>query len=472
MPQPTFSQTASAPRRWTQVAVLAASLLAISPVALSVSGCSSSSATGNDAGKSDSGAKDAGKPSDAKASHDTGKPAFCDGGFIRKVDGGTPTCEGLCKPSLCTNANNVCVGNDCALQCNADLDCQPGQSCLPAKEDGTGTAVATCQASGKGALGTLCPNGNECSTLMTCGDGTPCPDSGTCKVGTCQALQCLSSGVGDETAYCTKLDCHGTTDCPGGFWCEQIRTSSAICGQPIPNLEICGASGGTCVDAGTDAAGGTTYTSGALCSERNACTVRRQCVACSTDLDCSLVRGQTCVAGSCAESCVSDGDCVDGFKCTSGSCLPRSGSCSGATGQGIVCSPCRIDAECGPGMICGAFETGGQHTCLLVGLPSLTCTVDSDCPLSASGAHVTCLGEAEQLQRGQAGYHTCGAAPFSVAANSYDCWPENPGGACYYGTDCASGNCLNPQFIPPFDAGAEAGPDAGGAQPYVPGSCQ
>jgi hypothetical protein len=425
---------------------------------------------------SDSGVtKDSGGGKVDAGSHDSGKANFCEGGFVRNVEGGAPTCEGLCKPSLCTNANNICVNNDCALQCTSDLDCAQGQTCAAAIEDGSGASVTTCQASKQPTIGTPCPNGTECANLKTCGDGTPCPDSGTCAVGTCQALQCLSSGVGDETAYCTRLDCRADTDCPGGFWCEQVRDPHSICGQPPTNSMVCGNTTDNCVDAGTDAATSTTYTAGAVCTQRNVCVIRRQCDPCATDLDCARVRGQVCVSGSCAEPCATDGDCVLGFKCTAGNCQPRSGSCTSPTGKGAVCDSCRIDSDCGPNMICVAFETGGERVCALAPNNPITCMSDMDCPASPSGAHVVCLGAAEDLTPQELGYDTCGYAPFSTAANAYQCWPGNPGAACLVASDCADGACVGviPAVIAFADGGLTDGGDASVVvQPAQAGNCK
>lgn len=386
-----------------------------------VGGCGSSTGT-TDAGPVDSG------PAPVV---DSGPPPYCVGGFVRKHDGGASTCEGRCAPSLCKNSNNACVDNSCVLICSSLLDCGTDQECLPAAEDGTGAAITTCQYK-KTIVGTPCPNGDECQSLMACGDGSPCPDAGSCSVGSCLPLTCLGAGGGDETAYCTRPDCHADGDCPGGYWCAARRDAHAICGQAAPP-RACGSTNAPCVNLPT--AGETTYAAGALCTERNFCLQRRQCGPCATDLDCSLVPGQKCVQGACLAGCLTDVDCVNGFSCTSGTCAPRAGSCAAPTGQGLVCSPCRIDAECGAGLLCGAPLLGGLRSCLLA--TSISCATDAECPVSASGARVTCLNG------------SCQVGPINQGSNALSCWPSPAGAACITGADCNSGNCVGsvPNFL-------------------------
>ncbi len=410
----------------TALAGLVALLVAWAPL-----GCGSSSGTGGSTTSTTS-------TTGMGGSSSTG--AFCMGGFIRMVDG-KPTCEGLCKASLCTNANNVCVDNDCALQCTSHLDCAIGQNCAAAKEDGTGAMIETCQSNGKGSIGSKCPFGTECKTLMTCGDGSPCPTTGSCKVGTCKALVCLSSGSGDADAYCTLDDCHGDSDCPGGYVCDTIRDPHQICGGATPDPNVGGTTTDPCVDPSKNAANGTTYAAGQFCTQRNQCRIRAQCDPCTTDLDCSLVAGRHCAQGNCAEDCASDADCVNGFVCTSGECLPRSGSCSAAAGTGKFCDNCRTQADCGKGLLCAELDPGGARTCL--NETGSACTSDATCPTSPSGLHAICADARLELSPGQPGYDTCYIAPFVVATGKFGCWAGNKGAGCYEGTtDCISKKCV------------------------------
>jgi hypothetical protein len=395
------------------IAALAAAAWGLAPL-----GCSSNSTTG------------------------TGGGTSCEGGYLRMVDGGTPTCEGLCKASLCTEANNICVNNDCALQCTSDAECQLQQNCAPAKEDGTGMAVTTCQANGLAAIGTSCPFGNECANIKACNDGTPCMADTDCKMGgTCQALTCLTAGSGDADAYCTLKDCQTDANCPGGYWCDTVRDPHQICGKPKPNPSVCGTTSDPCVDPSMDMANGTTYEPGQFCTQRNECVKRSQCSPCTTDVDCSFIAaGAHCTQGSCALDCGSDADCVNGFHCTSGSCVPRAGSCAPAQpGTGAICSPCRVQADCGTGLICEELELGGFRACLYTG--AATCTSDGQCPKTVTGLHLFCADASGQpVQAGETG--TCGPAPYFPATLSLDCWCANKGAPCLLPSDCCGGACF------------------------------
>jgi hypothetical protein len=398
---------------------------------------------------------------------------FCEGGFVRPVPGKTQgTCEGLCKPSLCANPGNVCVDNYCELQCTSHLDCDEGQDCAPAKEDGTGTAITTCQANGKSSVGTKCPFGTECASLLTCPDGSncdytqcgggtctldpvacdgvtgctagKCADKSACTVqgcaqSDCKPLTCLTTGSGDADAYCTLLDCQSDANCPGGYWCDTVSDPHQICGQPAPDPKLCGTTKEGCVTLSQNAANGTTYSKGQYCTERKECRLRSQCDPCATDLDCSIVAGRHCSSGNCLYDCKTDSDCDNGFQCTAGECAPRFGSCAGAVGTGKFCDPCRNQDDCAKGYICEELTNGGLRTCL-ISAGTMDCTVDSDCPKSPSGLYGACLGAAEESSPGDGVYQTC-FAPFIAAADGYACWCGNTGTACYTAADCCNKGC-------------------------------
>jgi hypothetical protein len=399
---------------------------------------------------------------------------FCAGGFIRPTPGTAQgVCEGLCAPSKCANPGNVCVDNRCELECAGILDCQGGQDCVAAKTDGaSGTAVTICQTSSKAAIGARCPFGNECAAQKACPDGSNCdytqcggttcsPDpvacdgvtgctTGKCSDGSacvvpgcaqtaCKPLVCVSNGSGDADAYCSLQDCQTDANCPGGYWCEVVSDPHQICGKPKPNTTTCGTTTDPCVDPSMNAANGTTYSQGQFCTERNECRIRRQCDPCATDVDCSLTPSQHCVAGSCALDCGSDADCLSGYQCTSGECVPRYGSCAAPKGTGTFCETCRNQDDCATGFHCDALLPGGLRTCL-ISAGTKNCTADSMCPKSPSGLFGACLGAAEESQPGDGVYQTC-FAPFDAAGGAYQCWCSNKAAACYTSADCCSKSC-------------------------------
>lgn len=418
----------------------------------------------------------------ASISGSSGCGKFCDGGFVRAVPGNSQgICEGLCEPSLCANPNNVCVDNRCTLLCTSQTDCPAGQDCLPAKTDGDGGAVTTCQPSGRSGIGTACPFGVECTTTMgdtggqqpSCPDGSNCdytqcsdqgackPDpvacsgvSGTCWVGKCsdgkactvqgcpqsecKPLLCLSQGAGDPTAYCTLQDCHADADCGTGLTCKVVRDPHQICGKAAPPT-ACGTTKDPCVDPSMNMANGTTYAAGPLCTLRNECRVRGACDPCTSDVDCSRTPGMKCAqvasASVCAFTCDTDGDCVGGFQCTGGACVPRAGAC---VGNGGFCEPCVHDTDCAAGAYCGAESAGGEHFCFQSGI---ACTTNADCPKSPSGLHGTCLNESENVQSTDPAYHTC-YLPYFSNTDRFSCWAGNTGFACGGGSDCVSKTCV------------------------------
>jgi hypothetical protein len=420
---------------------------------------------------------------------------FCEGGYVRTVAGSTKqTCEGLCSPAACANPGNVCIDNRCQLECATLLDCPSGQECVAATTDGPdggagGTMTMICQNNGKAAIGAACPFGNECKPASppaaggaqpACPDGSNCdytqcggnactPDpvacagfSGNCPIGLCddgssctvpgctadkcKALVCLSdapAGGADEAAYCTLQDCHADTDCPGGFWCEKVHDPHQICGQPKPSAN-CGTTTDPCVDPSMDMANGTTYAKGTYCTLRSECHLRRACDPCASDLDCSGSAGRHCTTVGadkfCVEDCAGDSDCVNGFQCTTGECVPRSGACTGA---GKFCESCHDDTECGTGLECVQFEVGGERVCVY---PTIACSADSDCPVAPSGLHGYCEVDS--------GSGIC-LIPLNTGSGEFTCWPSNKGAACYLSTECISKHCL--------------GSDAAD---QVPGNCQ
>jgi len=373
------------------------------------------------------------------ASGSTGCGKFCEGGFVRPVAGSTQgTCEGLCEPSACANAGNACVDNRCELQCTSLLDCASGQSCVPAKSDDAGAAITICQDNGKAAIGALCPFGNECATLTACPDGSACTTA-NCPATSCKPLVCLSSGSGDPNAFCTLQDCHADTDCPGGYWCETVRDPHQICGGPVPSTD-CGTTKDPCVDPAMNTANGTTFAAGSVCTQRNECRLRRPCDPCATDIDCSLTPGQHCVAvggtNVCSQDCASDADCVGGFECTAGQCVPRFGSCTGA---GKFCQPCHDDGECATGSLCIALISGGERVCFQPAIPCPTSS-NSACPAAPDGTHGQCLDATVNVAAGYSGYDTC-YVPYIAATDAFGCWCGNKGTGCFTGADCCSKGC-------------------------------
>jgi hypothetical protein len=325
----------------------------------------------------------------------------CKGGLL--VDG---QCVAKCEPALCV-AGNTCVGNKCELVCSSYLDCldDGSQSCLPAKEDGTGKAITTCQSNGKTpGIGLKCPVGTECAP----------------------GLRCITTGTGDADAYCTNDDCHADGDCVEGFYCGITHDPHEICGSTPKkgNNGFCGTTKEPCIDPAHFADGGKTLFEGSVCLLRHTCLKREPCAPCKTDLDCARRSGQKCVTiGSgqaCARTCLQSSDCEPDAQCTAGACIPRAGACKLT---GAWCDPCVNDEDCagkGGGKIGCVQLSGTQHACLDFTFP-VTCTADADCPKAPSGKNGTCLDERQQLTSADSNYHHC-YFPIDEATNKTSCY--------------------------------------------------
>lgn len=410
---------------------------------------------------------------------------FCDGGFVRKAptDDDPGVCEGKCKVEAC-GENNACSDNHCVLTCTSHGDCTPlAQECVTGKvEDDTKKTLSTCETNSRSTIGVRCAFGNECTGDFKCPDGTtPCDPKNTsgtpcaqadcnspfppayacrdgkacdpkctgdacpCAPADCNPLFCRTSGQGDAEAFCTLRDCHGDSECPGGYWCATVRDSHEICGSSPQKGDnnFCGTTTEPCVDPSMSAANGTTFAEGPYCALRNECRVRRQCAPCETDLDCSAVAGQHCkmvgAAKACVRDCIGESDCEQGFACTDGSCVPRSGTC---VGDGTYCSTCRNDNDCGgPSSKFACVSFGGAERMCLDVSASQACTADADCPTGPDGRHGLCADEDLGLTPTDSLYHKCYLPPFNKESNKFSCWGANAGAACSAAKDCISGKC-------------------------------
>lgn len=378
----------------------------------------------------------------------------CVGGVV--VNG---VCEGKCTPDKCL-ADNTCVGNRCMLKCDSHKDCYPdgSQTCAPATEDDTSAAISVCQFTGKSAgQGTSCPFGPECANWLSCPDGGTCfasqcagdaaacvmddvackdvencivgkcPDGSGCRVdcaASCTAwLECETKGEADAEAYCTRRDCAADEDCLSGYYCGIVRDPHEICGSSPKKGDnnFCGLTNEACKTPGQD---GTSLFEGSLCLLRKSCLKRDQAVACASDLDCSLIAGQTCVAfageSHCARKCNINSDCLPDTKCEAGACVPKFGAWVGTGGK--FCEPCLSDEDCGANGTTWACTdlSGGMRACFDQSFPD-TCTKDTDCPASPSGKPGTCFDGGEGFAPGDSLYQRC-YLPINSVTNKTSCW--------------------------------------------------
>jgi hypothetical protein len=104
--------------------------------------------------------------------------------------------------------------------------------------------------------------------------------------------------------------------------------------------------------------------------------------------------------------------------------VPASGACDASDAPGDkFCYHCTKDSDCGgpeTTMACLEVSSGGEYGCYDLSF-STPCTVDTDCPMSPSGAHGECLDEAEGVDPGSNAYQKC-YVPFNDAEGRFSCW--------------------------------------------------
>jgi hypothetical protein len=172
-------------------------------------------------------------------------------------------------------------------------------------------------------------NAGICSAL--CDDDTDCSPK-VCKTTTGQCVTCTTNAhcaatpstpvCNPATNTCVRCVTHG--DCAGEALKKLCHPTSLQCVECLANAD-CGAVG--------------------VCSSRNVCL----CKPCTGADQCG---GERCldVTGPgrwCSQTCGNDGDCPDGFDCSSGLCEPAEKvSCQALADVGKSCS---ADTQCGLG---------------------------------------------------------------------------------------------------------------------------
>ncbi len=276
-----------------------------------------------------------------------------------------------------------------------DAKCKPGNRCLPL--NGVTECRKTCASNADPA--TSCPFGYTCvdtesgyEPFCVQNTGAPVVKKQTGQWGSpCQAnlgvenpgcdteqgFYCYGIAPTDGNAYCTRYDCEKDSDCGAGFWCGKINKA--------PNVA--------------------TAKRGTIGEVQQVCLKREYCATCRVDLDCPPIAGkpQHCVADAngarlCSPECDDTKACPNEAKCLSAGdykvCYPRAGVC---VGDGSLCSPCRVDTDCGEDGACVKGQYTTERTCAKKA-PSSCGNKDKPekggCPDKAdgSGANIGCYG--------------------------------------------------------------------------------
>ena len=407
-----------------------------------------------------------------------------------------PVCPSTCPcdPDAFCNALDACLPNSEKLQdgalCTLDVECV-SDNCGGA---GVGPGhPAVCCAEGD-CCTTIddCPEGYElppqCFDPETCSgwrEDKTCianvcgslvvPDDSACDDGdvidTCGPYPTVTCNSAiDQTVPSCATFCDGSLDCDDDAWCHdnaclpdqadgsECETSdeciSGHCGPPVGELGYCCAAGDCCVTAADCPTG--TWNTAPVCASTETCQgsrgvaacVANQCTTvdteddsgCGVDIEafeCGLLEPVFCDGTAdqqpaCPGGCAVDDDCIDGFHCDGGECLPnvpnggkcdengdcKSGYCSHdplAT-QGYCCnggeccalsghcpshtgtSVCHTPAACqGSAQIaicssnsCGSFPVADDKDC---GID----TIANDCGMKADAL---CTGEKSQISPG------------------------------------------------------------------------
>ncbi len=314
----------------------------------------------------------------------------------RRACGGSGVCAGTCdgmNRAACTfpNDQTMCGMPTCAMGTET-----PVATC-----DGRGVCVTPMtRACGRYACGpTACRT--SCDTDVECAEGNFCregmciarqPNGGACTV----AAQCVSGNCVD--GVCCNTACNG--QCEACDNSGSVGTCSPSMGAPHGARPACagmGACAGTCDGASrTNCAypGSSTECRAASCAEGQA-TNRGTCDGmggCGTPTTAACAP-YTCEGTMCRASCTAASDCVTGYRCEMGRCVP--------TGNlGTPCTrndQCGMGAVCSGGVCCNTACEGQCQSCVLPGhagtctpLPMNTQIVDAGSICVCDGVRGTC----------------------------------------------------------------------------------
>lgn len=356
------------------------------------------------------------------------------GGPACTVPGDCPTAD-ECNENTCTQgvcgvsptpagtpcATGVCGGGGTCVGCLMDADCsdptpvcdEPTNTCVaPGCVDGLKNGTETGVDCG-GPTCAKCDNGLGCATFSDClsgfcqnllcapcGGTNDCQSTSYCDAGTDLCTPKLPQGTACQTSdqcttgacvdgFCCNSNCNGTCEaCAEALTGMADGTCSFIDTATDPDMECpntdckTGACSGTSAACGVDAAGTDCGTQSCMngTESQPQCDANGNCNQAMTT-DCG---GHTCNGAQCDATCANDGECLSGFFCQGGNCMPdlaqgsvcsRSAQCVGNANciDGFCC-----DTACGLCKACSAAKSGGvDGTCTNV--PSGQ-DPDNECP--------------------------------------------------------------------------------------------
>ena len=299
---------------------------------------------------------------DPAAGCQPGQAVDCDDGVACTAD----SCDEAADACAHAPADATC---DDGLWCNGSEVCDPETGCqagaAPDCDDEVGCTIDACDEEADACThqtdaaacddGFWCNGAEGCDAVQGCQPGTApdCNDGVGCTQDSCdeQADACVNAP--DNAACDDGLWCNGPEVCDPEAGCQ--RQAAPDCDDGIAcTIDTCDEERDMCLQTPDDAA----------CSDGNDCTVD----TCLPDSGCQHVagnQGQVCDQGGCTGTCsdglcvpcacADDGDCDDGFACTTDIC--DAGVCvyqtdDAACDDGQWCNGaerCVVDQGCQPG---------------------------------------------------------------------------------------------------------------------------
>lgn len=380
---------------------------------------------------------------------DTMAPGMsCQGGVCNGVSP-APMCvqcinDGQCSGNTprCDTSTNTCG------QCNADSQCNDGNSCTT-DSCSAGSCAHIAQAPGQACQGGVCNGDTSHPACVSCVSDAQCGGNTThCDVAHNRCVQCTGDAECNDNNSCTLNSCVAgscqTRPTPAGQTCEAgYCNGSSRCvaclnaGQCNDNIEctVDTCDGGTC-HSRTSSRG--TTCQGGVCNG----ATPPMCVACVSDSQCGGTTPHCNTQTSQCQACLNDGQCEDGNQCTTNTC--RAGACttapvsSGAScARGVcdtssatpACVACLTDAQCrGATSHCNA----SAHSCQ-------QCTSDAHCDDGNACTDDSC-GNGSCVHRPTASGATCANGYCNGRASCVQCVAD---GQCDDTNACSTDACSN-----------------------------
>ncbi len=282
-----------------------------------------------------------------------------------------------CDRGICDPDEAACVN---AARCGEDAQCLDGYRCF----NGECTADFPCSDAEECDRGVCvegaCVNRASCVEDAHCVEGYRC-DSGSCVVDECADVQCERGVCNPSTASCVNADVctreTQETDCLSDHFCygQQCAHRDEICSDVDCQRGICDPATQECVEPDDCAGDHTLCLAGNYCTEDGSCAPN-QCDEQMQDCPrgvCNPASGECENAGHCAAL----DDCIDGFSCVEGECVPAGEECGECPGNQVciyveddlvgICDEnpdgCRNALDCVDGRVCVSGVCGQGEPC-------------------------------------------------------------------------------------------------------------